>query len=121
MNPSAIQPVHLNRLAIVYERQSTTMQAEHHSESRLRQYQLADRASALGWPAQRCLVIDDDLGISGARHSNRCAEDRRRQRHAAPVSTPEQMRAVLVTYDLRPSFGGGRGPHHGWRACMSSE
>ena len=47
------------------------MQVEHHPESRLRQYQLTDRARAFGWPAQRCLVIDDDLGISGAQSSNR--------------------------------------------------
>ena len=71
MNPSAIQQVHLNRLAIVYVRQSTPMQVEHHPESRLRQYQLADRAKALGWTPQRCLVIDDDLGISAAQSSNR--------------------------------------------------
>src|SRR5258708_4991347 len=47
------------------------MQVEQHPESRLRQYQLVDRAQALGWPTQRCLVIDDDLGISGAQSSNR--------------------------------------------------
>jgi hypothetical protein len=29
------------------------------------QYQLADRARCFGWPAHRCLVIDDDLRISG--------------------------------------------------------
>jgi DNA invertase Pin-like site-specific DNA recombinase len=71
VNSSAIQPAHLNRLAIVYVRQSTPMQVEHHPESRVRQYQLADRARAFGWPAQRCLVIDDDLGISGAQSTNR--------------------------------------------------
>jgi DNA invertase Pin-like site-specific DNA recombinase len=71
MNPSAIQPGHFNRLAIVYVRQSTPLQVEHHPESRHRQYQLADRAKSFGWPAQRCLVIDDDLGISGAQSSNR--------------------------------------------------
>jgi DNA invertase Pin-like site-specific DNA recombinase len=71
MNPSAIQPGHVNRLAIVYVRQSTPLQVEHHPESRHRQYQLADRAKSFGWPAQRCLVIDDDLGISGAQSSNR--------------------------------------------------
>src|SRR5437868_4355232 len=47
------------------------MQVEHHPESRYRQYQLADRARCFGWPAQRCLVIDDDLGMSGAQSSNR--------------------------------------------------
>ena len=71
MNPSAIQPGHLNRIAVVYVRQSTPMQVEHHPESRLRQYQLTDRAKTFGWPPQRCLVIDDDLGISGAQSSNR--------------------------------------------------
>jgi len=71
VNPSAIQSGHLNRLAVVYVRQSTPLQVEHHRESRLRQYQLTDRAKAFGWPAQRCLVIDDDLGISGAQSSNR--------------------------------------------------
>ena len=71
MNPSTIQPSHLNRLAVVYVRQSTPVQVEQHPESRLRQYQLADRAKAFGWPAQRCLVIDDDLGLSGAQSSNR--------------------------------------------------
>ena len=71
MNPSAIQPGHFNRLAVVYVRQSTPLQVEHHPESRLRQYQLTDRAKAFGWPVQRCLTIDDDLGISGARSSNR--------------------------------------------------
>ncbi len=29
------------------------------------QYQLVDRAAALGWPRPRIEVIDDDLGISG--------------------------------------------------------
>src|SRR5207244_11277114 len=71
MTPSAIQPGHFNRLAVVYVRQSTPLQVEHHPESRLRQYQLTDRAKAFGWPVQRCLTIDDDLGISGARSSNR--------------------------------------------------
>ena len=71
MNPSAIQSAHLNRLAVVYVRQSTPLQVERHQESRLRQYQLTDRAKSFGWPAQRCLVIDDDLGISGAQSSNR--------------------------------------------------
>src|ERR1700694_2158082 len=71
MNPSAIQSAHLNRLAVVYGRQSTPLQVEQHPESRLRQYQLTERATSFGWPTQRCVVIDDDLGISGAQSSNR--------------------------------------------------
>jgi DNA invertase Pin-like site-specific DNA recombinase len=34
-------------------------------------YGLADRAVALGWPAERVLVIDDDLGKSGASAASR--------------------------------------------------
>ena len=36
-----------------------------HQESTARQYALADRAVELGWPRDRVLVIDDDLGKSG--------------------------------------------------------
>lgn len=62
---------HLNRLAVIYIRQSSPLQVEQSTESRYRQYQLAERASEMGWPAQRCVVIDDDLGISGANSYNR--------------------------------------------------
>lgn len=62
---------HLNRLAIIYIRQSSPLQVEQNAESRHRQYQLAERASEMGWPDQRCVVIDDDLGISGAKSYNR--------------------------------------------------
>lgn len=56
---------HLERLAIVYVRQSSTKQVEENIESTQMQYSLVDRAEALGWPRQRIDVIDDDLGISG--------------------------------------------------------
>ena len=48
---------HLNRLAVIYIRQSSLLQVEQNTESRYRQYQLAERASQMGWPAQRCVVI----------------------------------------------------------------
>ena len=57
---------HLNRLAVVYVRQSTARQVIEHQESTRLQYQLVDRAVALGWAKDRVLVIDDDLGLSGA-------------------------------------------------------
>ena len=53
------------RLAVVYLRQSTGQQVLEHQESTRRQYALAQRAEHLGWPAERVLVIDDDLGKSG--------------------------------------------------------
>ena len=56
---------HLDRGAIVYVRQSTPQQVADHRESTARQYALADRAIALGWPRERVTIIDDDLGKSG--------------------------------------------------------
>jgi hypothetical protein len=64
--PGKIQGRHLDRLAIVYVRQSTLQQLEHHRESTSLQYGLAERAYRLGWPHPRVTVIDDDLGCSGA-------------------------------------------------------
>jgi DNA invertase Pin-like site-specific DNA recombinase len=56
---------HLDRVAIVYVRQSTPQQVADHKESTARQYALADRAVALGWTRDRVTIIDDDLGKSG--------------------------------------------------------
>src|SRR4051794_41133689 len=56
---------HLNKLAIVSARQSSPQQVFDHKESRERQYAMADHAVALGWPADRVLVIDEDQGRSG--------------------------------------------------------
>ena len=57
---------HLERLAIVYVRQSTQQQVLEHRESTARQYALAERAVALGWPAAAVEVIDEDQGHSGS-------------------------------------------------------
>ena len=59
-----LRPWHLDRLAIVYVRQSTPQQVLDHKESTARQYALADRAVTLGW-LRRVVTIDDDLGKSG--------------------------------------------------------
>src|SRR3954454_15405288 len=56
---------HLNRLAVVYVRQSSPQQVFDHKESRERQYAMADQAVALGWPRDRVLVLDEDQGRSG--------------------------------------------------------
>jgi DNA invertase Pin-like site-specific DNA recombinase/uncharacterized protein YndB with AHSA1/START domain len=61
-----IKPTHTQRAAIVYVRQSSPSQVEHNRESTARQYALVDRASQLGWPNQQVVVIDEDLGLSGA-------------------------------------------------------
>ncbi len=61
-----ILPRHQDRLAIVYVRQSTAQQVERHQESTKLQYALAERAEQFGWLREQIVVIDDDLGRSGA-------------------------------------------------------
>src|SRR4051812_15486122 len=61
-----VQGRHQDRLAIVYVRQSTLRQVEQHQESTRLQYALVERALQLGWARERIVVIDDDLGRSGA-------------------------------------------------------
>ena len=66
-----IGPSHLERLAVVYVRQSTAQQVLDHQESTRLQYGLLARARQMGWPEERVLIIDDDLGISGASSEGR--------------------------------------------------
>jgi DNA invertase Pin-like site-specific DNA recombinase/uncharacterized protein YndB with AHSA1/START domain len=63
---SKIKPTHTQRTALVYIRQSSLSQVEHNRESTARQYALADRACQLGWPREQVVIIDEDLGLSGA-------------------------------------------------------
>jgi DNA invertase Pin-like site-specific DNA recombinase len=62
---SKVRPEHLERLAIVYVRQSSPTQVLEHRESTARQYALAEQAIAFGWQRERVLIIDEDLGKSG--------------------------------------------------------
>jgi len=66
-----IQGWHRDRLAVVYVRQSSRQQVVDHGESTRLQYGLTDRAVALGWPASRVMVIDEDLGRSAANAAER--------------------------------------------------
>ncbi|MFL5864762.1 MAG: recombinase family protein [Solirubrobacteraceae bacterium] len=60
-----IKGQHLERLAIVYLRQSSPRQVRENFRSTERQYALADEAARLGWEPERVVVLDGDLGISG--------------------------------------------------------
>lgn len=69
MSPGAHHKVtasHLTRRAFVYVRQSTVRQVFENTESTKRQYDLRHTATTLGWPADQIVVIDADLGQSGA-------------------------------------------------------
>lgn len=67
MNESRkVQSHHLERDAYLYIRQSSMKQVVENTESTKRQYALRSRATALGWPDDRVVVIDSDQGESGA-------------------------------------------------------
>ena len=66
-----ITPRHLRRQAYLYVRQSTLRQVVENTESTQRQYALRHRAVALGWPIEQVVVIDRDLGQSGASAADR--------------------------------------------------
>jgi len=57
---------HLRRNAYLYIRQSTLRQVFENTESTRRQYALRQRALALGWSEEQLIIIDSDLGQSGA-------------------------------------------------------
>jgi len=62
---------HLARNAYLYVRQSALKQVLNNTESTARQYALAQRAAALGWPAAQIITIDTDQGHSGASATDR--------------------------------------------------
>jgi DNA invertase Pin-like site-specific DNA recombinase len=63
--PAKIQPWHLERLAVVYVRQSSSYQVMHNKESAEVQASLRDLAIAWGWQADRVIVVTDDQAKSG--------------------------------------------------------
>ncbi len=66
-----ITPDHHQRRAYVYVRQSTVFQVVHHRESTERQYNLHQRAQALGWSPGAIAIIDEDQGQSAAAAEHR--------------------------------------------------
>ncbi len=70
---------HLDRLAVVCVRQSSTRQVLENRESTSRQHALRDHALALGWPSERIVTIDADLGVSGSASGGRKGCERLKQ------------------------------------------
>ena len=93
-----VHPWHRNHLAMVYVRQSTPQQVLDHQESTRLQYGLVARAQDLGWAADRVVVIDDDLGKSGAHAEGRVGF----QRLVSEVSLDH---AVCPCWHLDRRFG----------------
>lgn len=71
-----IQAAHRKRNAYLYIRQSTPRQVLEHQESTQRQYGLRQQALRLGWPEEQIVVIDTDLGQSGASAADRAGFQR---------------------------------------------
>ena len=63
---ATLTPSQLRRAAVVYVRQSSPSQLERNTESTARQYALVNRAVELGFPRAAVVMIDEDLGVSGA-------------------------------------------------------
>jgi len=66
-----VQAAHRKRNAYLYIRQSTPRQVLEHRESTQRQYGLRQQALRLGWSEEQIVVIDTDLGQSGASAADR--------------------------------------------------
>jgi Resolvase, N terminal domain len=66
-----VQADHRKRNAYLYIRQSTPRQVLEHQESTQRQYGLRQQALRLGWAEEQIVVIDTDLGQSGASAADR--------------------------------------------------
>jgi DNA invertase Pin-like site-specific DNA recombinase len=63
-SPAKVLPMHQERIAVVYVRQSSQYQVVNNLESQRRQYDLVARAKELGFA--RVETVDDDLGRSGS-------------------------------------------------------
>src|SRR5256714_15538615 len=61
-----IRPDHLDRLAVIYVRQSTLFQVRENTGSTTRQYDLVKRAQDLGWTPTSIQGGDQDQGQSGS-------------------------------------------------------
>lgn len=100
----------LSRLACLYVRQSTLQQVLAHGESTARQYALRERAVALGWPDDQIIVIDividQDLGHSGASMADRLGF----QRLVAEVGLGWDWGASASSWAWRSPGGLAAGP-----------
>jgi DNA invertase Pin-like site-specific DNA recombinase len=66
-----VSPLHLQRKALIYIRQSTPHQVLSNQESLQLQYALQQRALELGWRTEDIELIDTDLGLTAAFASHR--------------------------------------------------
>src|SRR5437879_1205746 len=69
--PAQIRPTHLQKLAVLYLRQSSDDQVRDHGGSTDAQLDQAEFARRWGWPESQIVINKKDLGVSGTSSSNR--------------------------------------------------
>src|SRR5262244_3549671 len=106
-----IQGPHRDRFAVVYVRQSTVQQVVRHQESTRLQYGLVERALAFGWARSQVLVIDEDLGKSGA-----TAEGRPGFQHLVAEVTLAHV-GIVFGLDISRLARSNRDWHHLLEVC----
>ena len=106
-----IQGQHRDRCAVVYVRQSTAQQIVRHQESTRLPYGLVERALAFGWARPQVLVIDEDLGKSGATAEGRPGF----QRLVAEVSLAHV--GIIFGLDISRLARSNRDWHHLLEVC----
>ena len=111
LSSSKISQDHLQRLAIVYVRQSSPQQVMENRESTARQYALADYARLLGWAADRIIVIDEDQGQSG-----RYAENRSGFQRVLSEVTMEHV-GIVLGLEMSRLARSSRDWHHLFELC----
>jgi Resolvase, N terminal domain len=114
LRSSKILDSHLQRLAIVYIRQSTPHQVLHHRESSARQYALVNHVVALGWPRERVLVIDEDQGQSGKSAEHRTGF------HRLLTEVSMQHVGLIMGLEMSRLARSSRDWHHCWRCVPCS-
>ena len=112
---SKVTPDHLRRDAYVYIRQATVQNGFPKPDRLQRQYDLHQKAVALGWPSQRVVVIESDLGRSGASPRNRKGF----QKLIAHVS--EGNVGIVLAWDVSRLARNGCDWHDLLDACTSND
>jgi DNA invertase Pin-like site-specific DNA recombinase len=92
--PTQIKAHHLERLALVYLRQSSPKQVEMHTGSTAHQRDQKEYALQWGWPEAAIEVIDEDLGLSGT------SGDHRRGWQRMLKLVPENEVGVIFVSDI---------------------
>ena len=110
-----VTPDHLRRHAYLYVRQATIHEELPNSGNLQRQYALRQKAGTLGWPSERVVVIDCDLGQSGASTHNREGF----QKLVADVS--EGRVGIVLTLDVSRLSRNCRDWHHLLKACARND